>query len=61
MTNTTDDTDPTDEPRRPYDQPSPADTVVETADGPIILRMGHPPIPVGCGATSPDDLRTDDE
>jgi len=39
-----------------YDEPTPADTVVQTDDGPVILRMGEPPIPVGCGAESSDSL-----
>jgi hypothetical protein len=41
-----------------YDEPTPADTVLTTADGPVIIRMGHPPIPVGCGAESAGDLDT---
>lgn len=40
-----------------YDEPTPADEVVQTADGPVILRMGHPPIPVGCGASGPEEVR----
>lgn len=39
------------EERYAYDEPTPADTIVQTADGPVIMRMGEPPIPVGCGAT----------
>lgn len=35
-----------------YDEPTPADTVVNTADGPYILRMGEPPIKVGGGKTN---------
>ncbi len=39
-----------------YDEPTPADTVVQTTDGPVIMRMGEPPIPVGCGATCADEV-----
>lgn len=42
--------------RYAYDEPTPADEVVNTGDGPVIMRMGEPPIPVGCGAESSDDL-----
>lgn len=43
-----------------YDEPTPADTVVPTADGEVILRMGEPAIPVGCGATCADEIPTND-
>jgi len=39
-----------------YDEPTPADTVLQTTDGPYIIRMGEPPIPVGCGATCAEEL-----
>ncbi len=32
-----------------YDEPTPADDVVMTSDGPYIHRMGEPPIKVGGG------------
>lgn len=39
-----------------YDEPTPADEVVPTDDGPVIMRMGEPPIPVGCGATCAEEI-----
>lgn len=33
-----------------YDEPTPADEVVSTDDGAVILRMGEPPIEVGGGS-----------
>ena len=39
-----------------YDEPTPADEVVSTADGPVIMRIGEPPIPVGCGATCAEEV-----
>lgn len=38
------------EERYAYDEPTPADNTVTTNEGTYILRMGEPPIPVGCGA-----------
>lgn len=37
-------------------EPTPADDVVMTSDGPAIIRMGHSPIPVG-----DQDDKSDDE
>lgn len=39
-----------------YDEPTPADEIVQTTNGPVILRMGEPPIPIGCGATCSEEL-----
>jgi hypothetical protein len=44
------------EERYAYDEPTPADTVLPTTDGPVIQRTGEPPIPVGCGATCANEL-----
>lgn len=33
-----------------YDEPTPADEVVPTDEGAVILRMGEPPIEVGGGS-----------
>lgn len=37
-----------------YDEPTPADTVVMTDDGPYILRIGESPIEVGGGEDQND-------
>lgn len=42
-----------------YDEPTPADDVVMTDDGPVIMRMGEPPIPVDCGATCAEEIPSD--
>jgi len=39
-----------------YDEPTPADEIIMTEDGPVILRIGEPPIPVRCGASCADEL-----
>jgi len=39
-----------------YDEPTPADTVMMTDEGGVIIRMGEPPIPIGCGATCADEI-----
>lgn len=39
-----------------YDEPTPADDVLMTEDGAVILRMGEPPIPVNCGATCAEEI-----
>lgn len=53
---------PSEEESYAYDEPTPADTVVQTADGLVIHRMGEPPIPVGCGATEASEIPgVDDE
>lgn len=58
MSDETPDTDDVEE-SYDYDEPTPADDVVMTDDGPVIMRMGEPPIPVGCGATCADEIPSD--
>lgn len=49
-------TDTTESENYDYDEPTPADTVVNTSEGQVILRMGEPPIPVDCGATCAKEI-----
>jgi hypothetical protein len=46
--------------RYAYDEPTPADKVLSTSDGSYIIRMGEPPIPVGCGATCAEEIPDDE-
>jgi hypothetical protein len=39
-----------------YDEPTPADEIIHTENGPVIMRIGEPPIPVNCGANNAKDL-----